>query len=343
MTNEISTANHQKRPTVVCLTPIKNEAWILRRFLSCASLWADRIILADQNSSDQSREIASEYPKVILTDNPSNTFNEPERQKILIDAARRIPGPRLLITLDADEILTANFMNSPEWQTVLNAPVGTVIQFQWINLLPDFQSYWTPARDFPWGFMDDDSDHVGCQIHSPRIPIPSQAPTITLRDIKVLHYQYTNWDRMESKHRWYQCWERFNRPWRRPIEIYRQYHHMNSIPLDKIKPLPEEWLKGYKDKEIDVTSIYREPVFWWDREILNWLSKYGSKTFAREAIWDINWIELAQKTNFNNNSNFLDPRSPLEKYIHSWLSKTQYKSSKFSVRLIQKMLWLLGW
>ena len=38
------------KPTVVCLTPVKNEAWILDRFLKCAGLWAEHIIIADQGA-----------------------------------------------------------------------------------------------------------------------------------------------------------------------------------------------------------------------------------------------------------------------------------------------------
>ncbi len=45
------------KPVLICLTPIRNEAWILERFLQCASLWADYIIIGDQNSDDGSREI----------------------------------------------------------------------------------------------------------------------------------------------------------------------------------------------------------------------------------------------------------------------------------------------
>lgn len=195
-----------ERPTIICLTPVKNEAWILRRFLECASLWADYIVIADQNSTDNSREIASEFSKVVLVNNSSQFFNEPDRQKLLIDTARQLAKNRLLITLDADEILTANFLDSPEWKTVLDASPGTIIRFQRVNLLPDMCSYWlddTNKSDFPWGFMDDGSEHIGMKIHSNRIPLPTTAPSINLRSVKVLHYQFVDWERMQSKHRWY--------------------------------------------------------------------------------------------------------------------------------------------
>ena len=35
-------------PTVICLTPVRNESWILERFRPGASMWADHIVIADQ-------------------------------------------------------------------------------------------------------------------------------------------------------------------------------------------------------------------------------------------------------------------------------------------------------
>ena len=53
----------------IVMTPVRNEAWVLRAFLETTSLWADYIIIADQMSTDGSREIAKSYEKVILIDN----------------------------------------------------------------------------------------------------------------------------------------------------------------------------------------------------------------------------------------------------------------------------------
>jgi len=329
---------------VICLTPVKNEAWILERFLKCASLWADHIIIADQGSTDNSREIALRYPKVTLVENPSSSFNEPERQRILLDAARKISDSRLLISLDADECLTSNFRKSTEWQTVLNAEPGTVICFNRANLMPDMKSYWIDGKglNFPFGFVDDDSEYTGEQIHSKRVPTPSNAPMVYLRDIKVLHYQFTHWERMQSKHRWYQCWERINRSSRKSIEVYRQYHHMDSLQ-DQVQLLPENWLSQYEAEGIDMTSVRREAIFWWDREILDWLSKYGTETFKREAIWDFNWSELASKLGDCSGTSYSDPRNKFTKFIHRWLNKSQPRATRLSVRFVEKVLGLVGW
>ena len=36
----------------VCLTPTRNESWIIKQFVAAAELWASHIIVADQGSTD---------------------------------------------------------------------------------------------------------------------------------------------------------------------------------------------------------------------------------------------------------------------------------------------------
>jgi glycosyltransferase involved in cell wall biosynthesis len=96
-------------PKIVVITPVKNEAWILDRFLAVTSQFADCIIIADQNSTDGSLTIYKNYPKVILIQNESEQFNEAERQILLIQKARElVPEHKILLALDADEILAAS-------------------------------------------------------------------------------------------------------------------------------------------------------------------------------------------------------------------------------------------
>lgn len=246
------------RPTIICLTPVKNEAWILDRFLQCASLWADHIIIADQSSEDHSLSIAKKYPKVIPIKNESTGYSEIERQRQLIDAARKIPAPRLLIALDADECLSANVLTSSEWRTALSVDPGTQLKMQWVNLLPDTSRCWVPNVDRVFGFMDDGvSIHNGTKIHSQRLPDTPKGLVVSFKDIKVLHYQYTDWARMESKHRWYQMWEKVNNPNKHSIDIYRQYHHMNTAITLQYQSTKPEWLNAYSKHSIDMTSTLR--------------------------------------------------------------------------------------
>src|SRR5271156_6551480 len=108
------------RLSVVVLTPVRNEAWILPRFLEVTGRIADRIIILDQNSTDGSIELCRAHPKVELLQNPSRKYDEAERQRILIEAARRlVPMPRILLALDADEIIAADAPETDDWKRAL--------------------------------------------------------------------------------------------------------------------------------------------------------------------------------------------------------------------------------
>jgi glycosyltransferase involved in cell wall biosynthesis len=299
-----------ERPKVICLTPVLNESWILERFLKCASLWADQIIVADQGSTDGSREIARRFPKVTLVENPSAIFNEPERQQLLIAEARRIPGPKLLMALDADEFLTANFLSSPEWETILHSPPGTVIRFQWLEIISDTSGlrYFRFPWDPPIGYVDDNSTHNGTSIHSVRIPVPAGSATIVPTQIKLMHYCLIDRERFKSRLSWYQCYEFLNKL-KRPLELYRFYHKDLFVSPSVIQPVPKEWIHGYEQLGIDISTVNRESYYRWDKEVLKWFDQYGVTKFRRVAIWDADW-ETLQKRLYpeKNQRRYRDPR-----------------------------------
>jgi hypothetical protein len=329
---------------VICVTPVKNEAWILERFLTCASQWADHIVLAVQQSADDSLEIARRSPKVTLVANPTEEYDEGERRQGLLQAARDIAADSLIIALDADEFLTANFQTSGEWNTLLSVQPGTNVLFETINVAPGAESGWRYPYRVPIAFRDDGSAHSAEKIHTPRVPCPPGAPRLLLNDIKVLHYQYTDWDRMRSKHRWYSCWEQLNRPERRPLRVYRQYHHMDAINRNDYLSLAKEWTQGYIDAGIDMTSVATSLFYWWDDEVLKWLIEHGARKFSKCDIWDFDWMAFSKMHGTAIGTNNLgDPRSRLEKWIHAWLRQTQARHRNFSVRCVEMLLKLAGW
>jgi glycosyltransferase involved in cell wall biosynthesis len=344
-----------QRPTVICLTPVKNEAWTLERFLKCASTWADRIIIADQGSTDGSREIAKRFPKVSIIDNASREFNEPERQKMLLAEARRIPGPKVLLALDADEFLTANLLASPEWESILTARPGTVIKFQWplIQCNDSELSFFYFNGQQPIGFVDDGSEHhEGKAIHNHRIPTPSGAPIIIPTEIKLMHYCLFDPNRFKSKIRWYQCFEHLVLK-KRAIDLYRFYHIVLSVPSKVIKPVPKEWIRGYEELGIDMSSVNQEGSYYWDKEVLRYFEKHGTSEFRRLAIFDVDWNRIHKECYSQVSSiSLADPRNRFERLVHRWLVHTQpyfsfYArpriSQKIFAKCVHKVLRLLGW
>jgi glycosyltransferase involved in cell wall biosynthesis len=343
-----------QKPLVFCLTPVKNEAWILERFLQCAGLWADRIIVADQGSTDGSREIAAKFPKVTIVDNPLPAYNELERQQILLAEARRTPGSKVLLALDADEFLSANFLTSPEWESILNAPPGTVISFQWPQIQADVSglSFSYFDNEMPIGFVDDGTEHKGNMIHSNRVPVPPGCPILAPTHIKLMHYCLMDRFRFESRIRWYQCVEYLTLK-KRPIQLYRFYHPVLSGRASVIRPVPREWVQGYEERGIDISSVTRQGNYYWDKDLLQHFEKFGLEKFRRLAIWDVDWSKVHHDLYPQEpTKSFRDPRSRLDKLIHRWLASTQPDFSphgtpnifrRFFNKCVQKALGLMGW
>lgn len=321
--------------SIICLTPVKNEAWILKQFLSAVSLWADHIIIADQLSTDGSQEIAKSFPKVILVENKSDGFNEPARQKLLLNEARKIEGKKLLITLDADEFFYPNVKETSDWQLMINSKPGTIFKFQMQNLKPDLKYYWE-ADFFPWGYFDDGAElNHSEKIHTSRIPISNNNNVIVLNNIKVVHFQFVNWGRMESKHRWYQCYEVLNYVNKSPIEIYRRYHHMYSISIADLKLFPNSFIEYFEKIKIEFTGCKEDKLNYFDSQFVDFVQKYGETRFAKLDIWGGSFKVKMQMLNLN----FTDPRSKLDKFIHLYLRVTQklFSRRNLLIRAIDKL------
>lgn len=322
-----------ERPTVIILCPIRNEEDMLHRFLSVTSFFADHIILADQRSTDRSKEIAREFSKVILLDNP-HEYNEGSRQQLLIEEARKIPGRRLLLALDVDEILSANVLDSREWQTMLSLPAGTVIGASRIELwkTPLYYRPLSNVTSSDWmvfGFMDDGSSHSGLLIHSLRVPQPLGCPFFRFNQVVILHYNSTDYQRTLSKNRWYLCFERIRIPNRNPTQLHRLYSEYISenMPFPP-EPCPTEWFAGWIDQGIDMTSIQHKKYYWWDWEVLRMLGKYGTQTFRHEDIWYVDWEAIRQAGLDMGIPNLpqqpiKDPRTRLERHLIALRRRTQ--------------------
>ncbi len=338
-------AHGNGRSRTICVTPVRNEAWILDRFLRCALMWADEIVIADQASDDGSREIASRFEHVTVVENTAPSFDEDSRQRLLLDTARRFPGPRLIVALDADEALSAACLDSEEWEAARLAPPGTAFAFDWVNVLPGATSAWIPTGRRVFAFVDDGSEHRGERIHSGRVPIPDPARIVELHEPSVLHFQYLNWKRMKSKQRWYQCWEKFEYPSKRPIQLYRQYHHMDGFPRAEVHPLDERWVAAYLDQGIDVLAPADDGLYWWDGEVFDWIVEHGPRTFEKLDVWDVEWAEVGRRLGRDvAASRVTDPRGPFVRMVHRWLAMTQRRDPGSPVtRWAQRMLIPLGW
>jgi hypothetical protein len=315
------------KPIIICLTPVKNEAWILDKFLQAASLWANYIIIADQQSTDDSKRIAMRYPKVIWVENTQTEYNEVDRQKLLLAEARKIEGKKLLIALDADEFFSDDFIESNDWRKMLESRPGTVFGFKWINLLPGLKKGWITQAYYPWAYIDDGRGHIGKQMHSPRIPYSPDDDLVKITDFAVFHMQYVNWKRMESKHRYYQCLERLKYPDKNYIDIFRQYAHMYQSRRKSVN-IHSSTFNFLIKNNIELKKINTKSNYWFDNEVENLLIKYGTEYFKKVNIWNINWSKRL------GNEIYTNPQNIIEKIIFTWFRCTRtYQDAKLVKRI----------
>lgn len=332
-----ATAARSGRTPVICLTPVKNEAWILERFLACASRWADAIVVADQGSTDDSVAIARRCSKVTLVTNPGSDYDEGARQRLLLAAARGIARGAVVFALDADEFLCGDLAGSPEWSAVLDSAPGTAFLLRTFNLAPGARRGWFTEGFGTLGFRDDGREHQGSLIHSVRVPVDASGVRLTLERAVLLHAQYLDGERMRSKHRWYECWETLNDPGLSPVAIYRKYHHMDAVPENRLVPLEEKWLRACRQSGIDLSVPTGPGRFWWDDEVLAWFERFTTERFRKVDIWDADWDALATAWAAGG-GRVGDPRSLIDRAALAYLRSTQRWCGTPAVRILDGFL-----
>ncbi len=276
---------------IVVVTPVRNEAWILERFLSVTSRFADHIVVADQRSTDESRAICSRFPKVRVIDNPTDEFNERDRQLLLLRNARAmVPPPRVILALDADEILAANAVDSESWRAMLAARPGTIVCFERVDLYEAPDQCMRHDRLTPLGYVDDDVEHAPRDMHSARVPIPDYARRLMLDDIAVLHYSALRPAALAAKLRWYSVLEnvRGTCPWVFKRRL-RYAMHVDFTGAGRLEPSRAEWFRGWEDAGIDMRTVTQEQYHWYDFEVLRCFKAHGVRKFWLDDIWQFDW------------------------------------------------------
>lgn len=321
-------------PLHIVMTPVRNEAWVLKAFLETTSLWADYIIIADQMSTDGSRDIYKQYPKVIVIDNKNPNFNEAERQSMLVAKAREVAAGRdtLLWGLDADELLPANWQKTQDGQHILNSQPGDVFYFKWAQLAPDKKHYGDSVF-YPWLFHDDGVEPHGNYVrnmHSMRIPYPIEEKQLYyVNDFRVLHCGLLDPNRIAAKNRFYQFvdWEMNHRPsvvLAGSYVAHRKENQENDITFDlepKAIAYPFDlW------SLIDMDSIHT----WFDDYIYERLEKYPMSQLRKLDIWDEEFMRYYH---------IEDPRRWIDKVMHAYFHRSNHKRKKnIVIRAINKIL-----
>jgi hypothetical protein len=319
----------------------------MRTHLEAACRWADVVILGDQGSTDATRSIAAKFgEQVKVIHNPGTEYDEGERQRIVFDAARQMfPGePKILMAIDADEILSANYMTSGEWDEIRRLPPGSGIYAEWVNLDPGFETWFPYGGPILIGVVDDGMiGHSAGKYHVPRLVQNPNSPRYHFKKTRLLHYQYVDAERSASKNRSYQVQEWIDNP-TRPIRLFRRFNATLATNASMHLPIAREWVEGFDVEEVRWRSVEIDEIYRWDREVVKSILMHGAEFFRRLDIWEPDWIGIAidHGVAFERKA-LLDPRTNHEKRVHRWLRASQHRMSSWDVRLRQAILRLAGW
>jgi glycosyltransferase involved in cell wall biosynthesis len=321
---------------IIALMPVRNEAWILERSLRTLDTFCDKIIVADQQSSDGTREILQKIAtdKVTIIDNDNKTWNERIRWKLL-DTAREYDGNNFILITDADEVISANIMQDNILDHFISFKPGTSITVELVNIWrnPFFwrndRSIWT-GRWLEMGFRDDRnvryvSENI-TEIHESRVPKATLRKNKKIKNFKLLHYQFVLYDRMLSKQRRYRALEAIKLGTIEAEKINQYYCITRDERHIHLEPIKSEWTAGWKERGIDLENFSDEQLYWYDVEVLRHFKEKGAAYFAPIDLWEVDWEEkrlLAKAQGYEGipDEPISDPRTREQRLYHAYLHR----------------------
>lgn len=276
---------------IIALMPVKNEEWIIDHTLSALSQFCDHIVVADQFSTDRTREICKNYSKVIIINNNSTSGHSNRIRWELLDVARNFDGNNLILCVDADEIIPPKLFLGALPSLCEKKNEGKWVEFHWVQLWKSIRFYrnddsiWSDIWK-PVGWIDDRKlayeNKVVINDHTLRIPGKETNPKIRLDTTPLLHFQWVPWEKVQVKQAWYRCSELIKSP-KTPYIINEKYKHSLDDDSERLSPVPKQWLDGLNLSD----SIKLTEPGWQYNQVEEWFRKFGIDFFEPLQIWHI--------------------------------------------------------
>jgi hypothetical protein len=293
---------------------------VLPHSLQCLSAFCDVILVNDQNSEDDSREICRRFPKVVLIASSGRLICEQARWELL-DAARHYDGNNLLWCTDADELmapeLATQFFDSHRDALM----PGMVVECLYVHLWNRADRYRGPGNAYApyWkelGLVDDRrmdfSRTRSLPLHEPRVPLVGATATLRASDLIVLHLQWLLAERNQMKQAWYRCREWLDRS-KSAAAINEFYSITLPDPRIRTEPVPTHWMQGLTVPDVSVDSA---PA-WQERDIEGWFNEHTPEFFEPLEIWHVGALRAAFRARVGR------APQPDRSYLPSWPARAQ--------------------
>ena len=246
------------------------------------------MLVSDQQSTDASRKICSEFAKVQVIESPASFIAEQARFR-LWDVARQYDGQNLIWCTDADELVSPRAAQR-FFASIPPLTPGTVIECRYYHLwdsparyrasIPPYTPYWKPLAVLDDRQIDYDRS-AALPIHQERVPIRPEALRVQAPDVAVLHLQWLLADTNQIKQAWYRCRELLAGGTARQINAFYQF----TIPPRHVEtaPVRPEWIEDVTFPDL---AIDRQRS-WQEAEICRWFDERGAAFFEPLEIWHL--------------------------------------------------------
>ncbi len=284
---------------VIVLAAVRNELHNLRTVIPSWKAFAQHIVLCDQQSEDGTLEwIKEQHPDVLVVNNDGADYDERSRGQILIETCRSKFGiGNVLLYLDADETLSSQVFTSVEWQTFCNAAPGTAGEFPWVNFWfsPKYYLWQGPFGSLSYNrvaFIDDGRPIASAnEMHGMRGPGGDAHTVCYFTELSLLHYGYVPLVKNVFKQTWYKVW------WRakggKNFHTNRNHNYYHMVRMHHTLPSPENWFSGYRERGIDVETLFYPALPWHGLDVLRRMTQHGEALFHGLDIWsEVNWEQL---------------------------------------------------
>jgi len=272
---------------LVGLLPCRNEAWVLGLSLRVALLWCDEVVVLLHACTDASQQIvtqiAAEFPdRVHWMVTSDSRWDEMSHRQDMLDAARAFDNPTHIALIDADEILTGNFLYRVRgWCEQLNG--SQRLELPLYNLRGGITRYHANGT---WGnrwttvaFKDDPRLHWGGDTFHHREPFGMHlSPWRPVQHAAggVLHLWGASERRLKAKQALYKITERIRWP-HKPVQQINDYYNLSvydagRAPAWTFKDVPESWWASY---DIGLLDVDAEP--WQEAEARQLVAEHGAQ------------------------------------------------------------------
>ncbi len=290
---------------IVAILPVRNEDWILGFTARAILQWVDELVILDHCSTDGSRQIEddvwqeddSDDGRITMLYENDPVWEEMRHRQRMLDCARS-RGATHIVTIDADEVLTANLV--PTIRNFIEImPPDQVLQLPWLTMRDSLtqchaSGIWaeqfasTAFQDSPelhWAARD------GYDFHHRHPCGRPQRPFQPIPHVQggIMHFQYSNRRRLLAKQALYKMTEVIRWPGKEPLsEINKRYDWSvygapynpgpgNHPVIFHLKYSPASWWNGYENLMHQI-HLYAEP--WQEAECRKLVEEYGREKFA---------------------------------------------------------------